>query len=45
LPCQSKRYVRQLDLISRADVAMVPAATALIDAVKAEAAAWEPPNA
>lgn len=37
LNCQSKRYVRHLHLISRAGMTLVPAATALIEAVKAEA--------
>jgi DNA-binding transcriptional LysR family regulator len=44
LPCQSKRYVRRLNLITRAGVTLAPAAIALMDAVKAEAEAWEAPN-
>ena len=44
LPCQSKRYVRRLNLITRAGVTLAPAAVALIDAVKAEAKAWEAPT-
>lgn len=44
LPCQSKRYVRRLNLITRAGVTLAPAAIALIDAVKAEAGAWVAPT-
>jgi len=44
LPCQSKRFIRRLDLITRAGTSKSPAALALIDAVKAEAQAWAAPN-